>query len=71
MGPVFAQPIRPATGTGGAMAHLTVRLLGPFQVTLDGQPVTGFETEKGQALLAYLAYEPDRSGHRLDTLWEA
>jgi hypothetical protein len=29
-----------------------IRLLGPVQVTLDGQPVTRFESEKGRALLS-------------------
>jgi hypothetical protein len=39
------------------MARLTVNLLGPFQVTLDGQLVTAFESDKVRALLAYLAVE--------------
>ncbi len=42
------------------MAHLSVSLLGPFQVTLDGQPITGFKSNKVRALLAYLAVETDR-----------
>ena len=42
------------------MAHLSISLLGPFQVTLDQQPVTGFHSRKVQALLATLAAEPDR-----------
>jgi len=40
------------------MAHLSLTLLGQFQVTLDGQPITAFESDKGRALLAYLASEP-------------
>ncbi len=51
------------------MARLSVRLLGPMQVTLDGQPVTRFETEKARALLAYLAAEADQP-HRRDFLAE-
>lgn len=41
------------------MAHLTLSLLGPFQVTLDRRPVTGFASDKVRALLAYLAVEAD------------
>jgi DNA-binding SARP family transcriptional activator len=49
------------------MARLSIRLLGPFQVTLDGEPVTSFESDKVRALLAYLAAEPDRP-HRREAL---
>ncbi len=49
------------------MAHLTVSLLGTFQVSLDGRPVTGFKSNKARALLAYLAAEADRP-HRRETL---
>jgi DNA-binding SARP family transcriptional activator/predicted ATPase len=42
-------------------------LLGPFQVTLAGEPVTSFESDKVRALLAYLAVEADRS-HRRESL---
>jgi len=49
------------------MAHLSLSLLGPFQVTLDGQPVTGFKSNKVRALLAYLAMEADRP-HRREVL---
>jgi adenylate cyclase len=54
------------------MAELTICLLGPFQVTHNGKPVTGFETEKAQALLAYLAAEADRPQRReylAEMLW--
>ncbi|MBM3134701.1 MAG: tetratricopeptide repeat protein [Chloroflexi bacterium] len=51
------------------MTRLSILLLGPLQVTLDGQPVTGFETEKARALLAYLALEADRP-HRREFLAE-
>jgi DNA-binding SARP family transcriptional activator/predicted ATPase len=49
------------------MARLSLSLLGPFQVTLDGRPVTGFKSNKVRALLAYLAVEADRL-HRRETL---
>jgi predicted ATPase/DNA-binding SARP family transcriptional activator/Tfp pilus assembly protein PilF len=49
------------------MTKLSIRLLGPLQVTLDGQPLTDFATDKARALLAYLAVESDHSQRR-DTL---
>jgi DNA-binding SARP family transcriptional activator len=49
------------------MARLSLSLLGLFQVALDGQPVTGFKSNKVRALLAYLAVETDRP-HRRETL---
>ncbi len=49
------------------MAHLTISLLGPYDVKLDGMPVTGFVSSKVSALLAYLAVEADRP-HRRETL---
>jgi len=49
------------------MAHLSLSLLGPFRVTLDGKPVTDFESMKVRALLAYLAVEADRT-HRREAL---
>jgi DNA-binding SARP family transcriptional activator/predicted ATPase len=42
------------------MARLSLSCLGPFQVTLDGQPVTSFKSNKVRALLAYLAVEAAR-----------
>ena len=39
------------------MACLSLSLLGPFQVTRAGQSLTGFESNKVRALLAYLAVE--------------
>ena len=39
------------------MAHLSMALMGPFEVALDGQPVTWFQSDKVRALLAYLAVE--------------
>jgi DNA-binding SARP family transcriptional activator len=48
------------------MARLSVRLFGPFQVTLDGETAS-FESDKVRALLAYLAVEAD-SPHRREKL---
>jgi hypothetical protein len=39
------------------MPRLAISLFGPFQVTLDGIPVTEFKTNKVQVLLAHLAVE--------------
>jgi len=49
------------------MTHLTISLLGPLQITLDGRPVTDFATDKARALLAYLAVEAG-TPHRRDAL---
>ena len=49
------------------MARLSVSLLGAFQATLDGEPITAFGSAKTQALLAYVAIESDRP-HRRETL---
>ena len=49
------------------MARLSISLLGTFQVLLYGQAVTGFESDKVRALLAYLALESDRP-HRREAL---
>jgi adenylate cyclase len=51
------------------MAHLAIRLLGPLEVSVEGEPVTHFETLKTRALLAYLAAEADRP-HRREALAE-
>ena len=45
---------------GVIMARLMLFFLGPFQATLDGRPVLGFESNKVRALLAYLAVEAAR-----------
>jgi len=42
------------------MVHLALMLFGPLHATLDGVPVPTFESQKGRALLAYLALEADR-----------
>ena len=49
------------------MAHLSLLLLGPFQATLDKQPVTGFESNKVRALLTYIAVEAGQP-HPRETL---
>jgi predicted ATPase/DNA-binding SARP family transcriptional activator len=49
------------------MARLSLALLGPLRITLDGQTVSSFAYNKARALLAYLAVEADRP-HRRDAL---
>ena len=54
------------------MVHLSLSFLGPFQVTLDGVPVTKFATDHTRALLSYLAVESRRPHRRealADLLW--
>ncbi|HSG16024.1 MAG TPA: BTAD domain-containing putative transcriptional regulator [Anaerolineae bacterium] len=46
------------------MARITLSLLGPFQLRLDGIPVSHWKSKKVQALLAYLAVEDGRPHHR-------
>ncbi len=42
------------------MAHLYLKLLGPFHATLDGAPLEGLRYDKARALLSYLAMEAAR-----------
>ena len=49
------------------MAHLSLEVLGSFQVLIGDTPITTFESDKVRALLAYLAVESDRP-HRRDVL---
>ena len=54
------------------MACLSVRLLGPLMITLGGESVTGFASDKVRALLAYLAVEtewPHRREKLAGLLW--
>jgi DNA-binding SARP family transcriptional activator/predicted ATPase len=54
------------------MSHLAIALLGSFRVTLDDVPLTSFATDKGRALLAFLAVEANRPHRRealIDLLW--
>ena len=46
------------------MARLIVTLLGAFQVSLGGEPLTTFESNKVRGLLAYLAAEASRPQRR-------
>jgi DNA-binding SARP family transcriptional activator/class 3 adenylate cyclase len=46
------------------MSHLSLNLLGGFEVTRDAEPVTGFRTDKVRALLAFLAVESSRPHRR-------
>lgn len=49
------------------MAHLCLSFLGSFHVTIEGEPVEHFRSDKIRALLAYLVLEADRP-HRRETL---
>jgi adenylate cyclase len=54
------------------MARLSICLLGPIEVTLDGEPLTGLRSDKVRALLAYLAIEaqgPHRREKLAGLLW--
>ncbi len=46
------------------MPRLALTCLGLLQASLDGQPITGFESNKVRALLVYLAVESARSHGR-------
>jgi DNA-binding SARP family transcriptional activator/tetratricopeptide (TPR) repeat protein len=48
------------------MPHLSLSLLGAFEVTLDGEPVTRFGSNKTRALLAFLAIESARPHRRAE-----
>jgi DNA-binding SARP family transcriptional activator/predicted ATPase len=49
------------------MARLAIRVLGPFQVSLDGELLDGFHSDKVRALLTYLCIEEERP-HRREKL---
>jgi DNA-binding SARP family transcriptional activator len=49
------------------MARIAIRVLGPLQVTLDGESVGGFHSDKVRALLAYLCLKTERP-HRREKL---
>ncbi|MGD8462334.1 MAG: BTAD domain-containing putative transcriptional regulator [Anaerolineae bacterium] len=54
------------------MTRVLISLLGPFQVTLNGEPATGFRSDKTRALLAYLCVEaatPHRRRRLAGLLW--
>lgn len=46
------------------MAHLSLWLLGPFLAESDGNPLSGFRSDKVRALLAYLCAEAHRPWSR-------
>ncbi len=46
------------------MAQLFIRALGSLQLTLDGNPLTGFDSDKVRGLLVYLVVESNRSHTR-------
>ena len=48
------------------MPHLLRALLGHFQATLDGQPVTGCKSKRIRALLAYRTVEGGRKNDSSD-----
>lgn len=49
------------------MSHLSLSVLGDFQILKDDVPIRSFESDKVRALLAYLAVEANRP-HKRDTL---
>ncbi len=54
------------------MSRMELRFLGPFHAILAGEPITGFESAKVRALLAYLAVESGRPYRRealAELLW--
>lgn len=54
------------------MSRLDLRLLGTFEASLDGVPLTAFRSDKTRALLAYLTIEAGRTHRReslADLLW--
>jgi DNA-binding SARP family transcriptional activator len=50
------------------MTRLSIRLLGGFQVDMDGVPIVDFRSDKVRALLAFLAVEADRP-HAQSLAW--
>ncbi|MFQ5421622.1 MAG: BTAD domain-containing putative transcriptional regulator, partial [Anaerolineae bacterium] len=54
------------------MIQLQLALLGPFQASWRGEPLSGFRSDKARALLAYLALageEPQPRAHLAALLW--
>jgi DNA-binding SARP family transcriptional activator/predicted ATPase len=51
------------------MTHLSIRLLGGFQVDMEGAPIVDFRSDKARALLAFLAVEADRPHARDSLAW--
>lgn len=72
--PVLCDAARCWTGTSQPLrpALVTVRMLGPFELAVDGQPVTMWHGYLGPSVLKYLLAQPKRAGHRdvlLDVFW--
>src|SRR5947209_18678113 len=49
------------------MPRLEISLLGGFHASVDGSPVSGFDTDKTRALLVYIVVEASRT-HSRETL---
>lgn len=64
---VAAEPVRPDTTS---TAPVTVAMLGPLSVSVDGQPVQSWRTAKSRDILAYLLLASDHPVTR-DRLMEA
>lgn len=64
-----ASLVHRCSAQGAAVANLKLALFGPFQLTLDHQPIERFESNKVRALLAFLAVEHHHP-HPRDTLTE-
>lgn len=47
------------------MSQLTIAILGSFQVTRDGKPITDFEADSARALLVYLAMHAETPFQRM------
>ena len=54
------QIAKPGMAKKSSMARLIISLFGQFEVRLDWQPLTGFQSDKSRSLLTYLAVEADR-----------
>ena len=52
------------SGGGIRVAALSLHLLGPFEAEIEGIPLTRFRTKSVQALLIYLACQPDQAHRR-------
>jgi predicted ATPase/DNA-binding SARP family transcriptional activator len=61
-------PLETAASGDVRLSPLTIRLFGPFEVRLRGQPLPRLRSRKGQWLLALLAL---RHGHEVERAWLA
>lgn len=63
---------RPAPADGADRGRSRVRLLGPFAIEVDGQPIEHWHGQRGLLLLKYLLVQPGRSAPRdvlMETFW--